>query len=76
MRTILTWATVCALSLAIPAAVMAQPLPPAKPTDNPFKPTSGQPGKDVVWVPTAQALVDRMLDSAGATPADNHIDLG
>ena len=76
MRAIRIWATACALSLAFPAAVMAQPVPPAKPTDNPFKPTSGQPGKDVVWVPTAQALVDRMLDSAGATPADYVIDLG
>jgi hypothetical protein len=41
-----------------------------------FEPTVGQPGKDVVWVPTPQALVDRMLDMAKLTPQDFHIDLG
>ena len=42
----------------------------------PFEPTYGQQGKDVVWVPTAQALVDRMLDMAKVTPEDYVIDLG
>jgi len=42
----------------------------------PFEPTYGQQGKDVVWVPTAQALVDRMLDMAKVTPKDYVIDLG
>jgi len=42
----------------------------------PFEPTYGQQGKDVVWVPTAQALVDRMLDMAKVTPQDYVIDLG
>ncbi len=41
-----------------------------------YKPYSGQSGKDVVWVPTPQALVDSMLDSAGLTPSDYVIDLG
>src|SRR5688572_2787077 len=27
-----------------------------------FEPTVGQAGKDVVWVPTPQALVDKMLE--------------
>ncbi|MES2473926.1 MAG: class I SAM-dependent methyltransferase [Pseudomonadota bacterium] len=42
----------------------------------PFEPYSGQPGKDVVWVPSPQALVDRMLDMAKVTPKDNLVDLG
>jgi SAM-dependent methyltransferase len=42
----------------------------------PYVPKEYQPGKDVVWVPTAQALVDRMLDMAKVTPADYVIDLG
>src|SRR3984893_1900439 len=42
----------------------------------PFEPQSGQPGKDVVWVPTPQALVDKMLDLANVTPQDYVIDLG
>jgi SAM-dependent methyltransferase len=41
-----------------------------------FQPTVGQEGKDVIWVPTAQALVDRMLDMAKVTAADYVIDLG
>jgi SAM-dependent methyltransferase len=45
-------------------------------TTKPFEPQSGQPGKDVVWVPTPQALVDKMLDLAHVTPQDYVIDLG
>lgn len=41
-----------------------------------FTPQSGMPGKDVVWVPTPQALVDRMLDMAGLRPDDYLVDLG
>jgi len=41
-----------------------------------FEPQVGQPGKDVVWVPTSQVLVDRMLDMAKVTPNDVVIDLG
>jgi hypothetical protein len=42
----------------------------------PFEPTVGQPGKDVVWVPTPQALVDKMLEIAKVTPQDFVMDLG
>jgi len=41
-----------------------------------FEPKSGQAGKDVVWVPTPQVLVDKMLDMAKVTPRDFVIDLG
>jgi hypothetical protein len=41
-----------------------------------FKPYSSQPGKDVVWVPTPQGLVDTMLNIAKVTPSDYVIDLG
>ncbi|MBX9589461.1 MAG: class I SAM-dependent methyltransferase [Hyphomonadaceae bacterium] len=41
-----------------------------------YEPKVGQAGKDVVWVPTPQALVDRMLDMAKATPQDYVVDLG
>jgi hypothetical protein len=41
-----------------------------------YKPKRGQAGKDVVWVPTEQALVDKMLDMAKAAPGDYVIDLG
>jgi SAM-dependent methyltransferase len=41
-----------------------------------YTPEVGQEGKDVVWVPTPQALVDKMLDMAKVTPKDYVIDLG
>ncbi len=41
-----------------------------------YQPQVGQEGKDVVWVPTPQALVDKMLDLAQVTPDDFVIDLG
>jgi SAM-dependent methyltransferase len=54
----------------------AQLAPAAKTDAGTFTPYSGQAGKDVIWVPSPQALVDRMLEMAGATPADYLIDLG
>ena len=41
-----------------------------------YKPEVGQAGKDVVWVPSPQALVDKMLDMAKVTPNDFVMDLG
>jgi len=41
-----------------------------------YEPSVGQPGKDVVWVPTPQNLVDAMLDVANVTPDDYLVDLG
>jgi SAM-dependent methyltransferase len=41
-----------------------------------YEPEVGQAGKDVVWVPTPQVLVDKMLDLARVTPQDYLFDLG
>ncbi len=41
-----------------------------------FTPSVGQEGKDVVWVPTPQALVDKMIALARVTASDILIDLG
>jgi 2-polyprenyl-3-methyl-5-hydroxy-6-metoxy-1,4-benzoquinol methylase len=58
------------LSLSVPAGfAQAQPA-------KDYQPEVGQEGKDVVWVPTPQALVDKMLDMAKVTPKDHVIDLG
>ena len=66
--------TVLALALTLLTFnAMAQAQPAAKPE---FQPEVGQAGKDVVWVPTAQGLVDRMLDMAKLTAKDIHYDLG
>ena len=48
----------------------------AQPSQEPDEPYVGQPGKDVVWVPTPPSLVENMLDMAAVTPQDYVIDLG
>jgi precorrin-6B methylase 2 len=61
------------------AAVLIASLAHAQATQTgtkPFEPTVGQAGKDVVWVPTPQTLVERMLDLAKVTPQDFLMDLG
>lgn len=79
----LTVTVLVALAVALilcPAATAAAgqiPVPPAqeqKPV--PFEPVVGQAGKDVVWVPTPESLVEKMLDMAAVTPQDVVMDLG
>jgi hypothetical protein len=41
-----------------------------------YTPSVGQEGKDVIWVPTPQSLVERMLQMAATKPTDFVIDLG
>ena len=41
-----------------------------------FEPHVGQAGKDVIWVPTPDEVVDRMLTMAQVGPNDIHFDLG
>jgi len=61
-----------ALSLcATSASAQAVQDPP-----KPFEPVSGQAGKDVVWVPTPQSTVDKMLELTHVTASDVVVDLG
>ena len=62
--------TLCFLVAFVAACAQAQ----QDKTD--YQPQVGQEGKDVIWVPTPQALVDKMLDIAKVTPKDYLIDLG
>ena len=62
------------LSIALSVALVGG-LAHAQPAKE-YQPEVGQAGKDVVWVPTPQALVDKMLDMAKVTPKDYIIDLG
>jgi SAM-dependent methyltransferase len=41
-----------------------------------YEPYIGQQGKDVIWVPTDENLVEAMLDVAEVTPRDYVMDLG
>src|SRR5215510_11621445 len=61
---------VCVLTCAV--ALSAQTQTPTKP----FEPTVGQAGKDVVWVPSPDQLVQKMLDMAKVTSQDLVMDLG
>ncbi len=55
---------------------LASSLSLAQPATSTYEPSVGQEGKDVVWVPTPQTLVNKMLDMAKLTPQDFHMDLG
>src|SRR5687767_179101 len=60
------------LVFGLTGALSASAQTPAKP----YQPTVGQPGKDVVWVPSPEEMVERALDLAAVTPQDFVIDLG
>ncbi len=69
-----THALACSLLLSLslaPAPALAQ-----VPETKPFQPTVGQAGKDVIWVPTPQELVDKMMELAKVTSSDVLVDLG
>lgn len=52
-----------------PATVSAQ-------TSKTYEPTYGQEGKDVIWIPTQPATIERMLRMAQVTARDTVVDLG
>ena len=56
----------------IPVVLLAFTLPAAAQ----FHPQVGQAGKDVIWVPTPDEVVERMLTMAQTGPSDIHFDLG
>ena len=66
-----TFALIAFISLSTAGYAQAQEKP-----QEPFVPRSGQPGKDVVWVPSPPEMVNKMLEIAKVTPADYVIDLG
>jgi SAM-dependent methyltransferase len=63
--------SVALIALAMSAGVFAQAA-----TRSDFQPEVGQQGKDVVWVPSPEELVQKMLDMAKVTPKDFVMDLG
>jgi SAM-dependent methyltransferase len=60
---------------ALAAAALLFSLP-AVSQQKPYEPQVGQAGKDVIWVPTPDEVVDRMLRMAQVTPNDLVFDLG
>jgi hypothetical protein len=67
MNTLVRLFTVVLLVFVAAAPAAAQPK---------FEPQVGQSGKDVIWVPSPDDVVDRMLTMAQVTPNDFVIDLG
>lgn len=61
-------ASMIVASLVLVAAV-ARAEPPAEPK-------IGQAGKDVIWIPTPEPVVERMLRTAQVTEKDHVVDLG
>ncbi len=62
--------------LSVLAAALFALAPAAYAQQKDFKPHVGQQGKDVVWVPTPDEVVERMLNMAQTKPEDYVIDLG
>lgn len=67
-------AAAAALWLSLAAVAFAQTKP--EHGDEVYQPSVGQAGKDVIWVPTPDALVDQMLKAAKVTKDDIVYDLG
>jgi SAM-dependent methyltransferase len=63
--------SLCTLFFALSVTPLAAQTAPA-----PYKPRIGQKGKDVVWIPSPEATVEKMLDMAHVTAQDFVIDLG
>lgn len=62
--------------LALSVVVLSGAAASAQTAQKPYEPEIGQGGKDVVWVPTPPALVEKMLDMAQVTADDLVMDLG
>jgi hypothetical protein len=60
-------------ALLISGMNLAYSTTPAAPT---YAPVQGQAGKDVIWIPTPEGLIDKMLTAANVTHQDKVFDLG
>lgn len=69
-------AGVAALACLLAAAAVNVDAQERRTCDRDYKPEVGQSGKDVVWVPTPDEVVQRMLRMARVTPRDIVYDLG
>src|SRR6188472_3904877 len=62
-----TWALTIVVALTATIALAQQ---------KPFEPQVGQAGKDVVWVPSPEETVKKMMEMGEITPQDFVVDLG
>jgi hypothetical protein len=68
--------TAVALAGLLAAATVSVDAKDRRECDRDYKPQVGQSGKDVVWVPTPDEVVQRMLRMAKVTAQDTVYDLG
>ena len=75
----LLWSCFALAVATTPGLVAAQTSttqPQTPPPQGVYEPKVGQAGKDVVWVPSPESTVEKMLDVAKVTPQDFVVDLG
>ncbi len=76
MSRLLRSSTAIALAGVLAASMINANAKDRRECDRDYKPQVGQSGKDVVWVPTPDEIVQRMLRMAKVTPQDLVYDLG
>ena len=64
------------LNLAYSSALPATNTPSPKAAAADYQPVQGQAGKDVIWVPTPEGLIEKMLTTAKVSSQDKVFDLG
>ena len=64
----------CAIAAA--ALLGVTPAAAQKAESKDYEPQVGQAGKDVIWVPTPDDVVEKMLDLVQLQPGERHVDLG
>ena len=62
----------CSNTITVPATNAASP----QTATTSYEPVRGQAGKDVIWIPTPEGLIDKMLTAAKVTDQDRLFDLG
>jgi len=65
------WNIACSNTLTAPGTNTASPQAATT-----YEPVRGQAGKDVIWIPTPDGLIDKMLTAAKVTDQDRLFDLG
>jgi hypothetical protein len=75
-KTLMSRSLSAALVLVLGLAAVGACANPAAAERKSYTPERGQPGKDVMWIPTPQGLIDRMLEMGKVTSRDVLFDLG
>lgn len=75
-RILLTLTLTSCLFLAHSSTLSASNTESPKTSSSEYQPVQGQEGKDVIWVPTPEGLIEKMLSVAKVSSQDRVFDLG